>query len=353
MKFSRFVLASTLVLCSGSAALAQGGMGAEQAAEREEMGKMRNELKDIKGTINDAMNSMNELNNQAVQAGKANENAHEIHLFAKPAAWEISSGVIADALTYNGKIPGPPVRVTEGQPVRIVLNNQLKVPTSLSFHGIDVPQSVGGLPRKDAGIVKPGETYAYQFIPKRAGTFWYHPQVINGDQRAKGMLGALVVEPRSGPSEDKDMTVVLSELNLVAGAAEGAARATIPLKTTGGGKTYYLMNGKAAPAIPPVELRQGEKVRFRVINAAQHTIPMTLTGHRFHVMAINGSDKLEPQVNRDTVALNPGDRVDLGFSADNPGVWSFASEVLEQASNEGKFPGGIACIVRYSGMSGD
>jgi FtsP/CotA-like multicopper oxidase with cupredoxin domain len=110
------------------------------------------------------------------------------------------------------------------------------------------------------------------------------------------------------------------------------------------------MNGKAAPAIPPIELRQGERVRLRVVNAGQHAIPLYLSGHRFEVMSINGSDNLEPHVYRDTITLNPSDRVDLSFAADNPGVWSFASELLEQASNEGKFPGGIACVVRYSGQ---
>ncbi|HEY9677212.1 MAG TPA: multicopper oxidase domain-containing protein [Drouetiella sp.] len=352
MNLLRSVFSSVVVLnlCAG-VALAQ-GMAAEQAAEREELGKMRDEVRDIKGNINDALNSMNELNNKMVQTSKANANAHEIHLFAKPVTWEIFSGTTADCYTYNGKIPGPPIRVTEGQPVRIVLHNQLKVPTSLSIHGIVVPQSVGGLPKRDAGLVKPGEAYTYQFVPNRAGTYWYHPQVVNGEQKTKGMYGALVVEPRSGPSEDKDMTVVLSEINL-GPASETGAHTTVPIKTAGGVRTYYLMNGKAAPAVPPIELRQGEKVRLRIVNASQHAIPISLSGHRFEVLGINGGDSLEPKVSRDTVTLNPSDRIDLGFTADNPGVWSFASEILDQASNDGKFPGGIACVVRYSGMSAE
>lgn len=343
----RLFLASLLLLNFCTSVQAQ-GMAAEQAKEREELSKMRSEIRDIKSNMKDALDSMTELQNKAVEASKANENAHELHLFAKPAAWELYSGMTADCLTYNGKIPGPPIRVPEGQPVRIVLHNQLKVPTSLVFHGIIVPQSVGGLPKKDGGIVKPGEAYAYQFVPSKAGTFWYHPQVINGDQKTRGMFGAFIVEPRSGPSEDKDFTVVLSELNLGA-AAEGSPHPVLPLKTSSA-HTYYMMNGKSAPAIPPVELRQGERVRLRVINTSQHSIPLYLTGHRFEVAAINGSDALEPHVYRDTITLEPSDRVDLSFTADNPGVWSFASELLDQASNEGKFPGGIACVVRYSGM---
>ncbi len=340
----RLLLALTLTM-SGTAALAQ-SMGAEQAKEREELENMRNEVRDIKSTINDAVNSMNDLNKQAQsQAGN-----HELHLFAKQAACELYSGMTADCLTYNGKIPGPPIRVPVGESVRIVLHNQLKVPTSLVFHGLMVPQSVGGLPKKDAGIVKPGEAYAYQFIPRQAGTYWYHPQVINEDQKTRGMYGALVVEPKSGPTDDKDLTMVLSELNL---QGDQAARVAVPMKTNVGVKTVFLLNGKAAPAVPAMELRQGERVRLRVINASQHIVPLYLTGHRFEVVAINGSDALEPHIYRDTITVNPSDRIDLCFSADNPGVWSLASELLDEASNDGKFPGGIACVVRYSGMSSD
>lgn len=334
-----------LSVCCG-AAYAQ-GMAVEQAKEREELENMRSEVKDIKSTINDAVNSMNELKSQAT----AQANMHELHLFAKPASWELFSGMTADCWTYNGKIPGPPIRVPQGDPVRIVLHNQLKSATSLIFHGLLLPQSVGGLPRRDAGIVKPGQTYAYEFVPKQAGTFWYHPQVVNEDQKNRGMYGAFIVEPKGGPTEDKDMTMVLSELNLQ-GGTDPAARVAVPQKTSSAIHTIFLMNGKSAPAIPPIELRQGERVRLRVINAAQHAIPLYLSGHRFELIAINGSDMLEPHVYRDTITLNPADRIDLNFSADNPGVWSFASEVLDQASNEGKFPGGIACVVRYAGMTG-
>jgi FtsP/CotA-like multicopper oxidase with cupredoxin domain len=108
------------------------------------------------------------------------------------------------------------------------------------------------------------------------------------------------------------------------------------------------MNGKAAPAIPPLALRQGEKVRLRIINASQKPIPLNLTGHRFEIVSINGSDPLEPHGSRDTITLNPADRYDVDFKANNPGVWSFGSQLADQATNNGKFPGGLACVVRYS-----
>ena len=116
--------------------------------------------------------------------------------------------------------------------------------------------------------------------------------------------------------------------------------------------TFYLMNGKSAPAIPPIELRKGERVRLRVINAGSQCVPLYLSGHRFEVVSQNGGDLLEPHLFRDTIAVQPSDRIDLEFSADNPGVWSLASDIPLQATNQGRFPGGIACVVRYSGEGG-
>jgi FtsP/CotA-like multicopper oxidase with cupredoxin domain len=338
-----FSLLSIGLLSTGQA-LGQdtAGMGQEQAKEREELQNMRNEIKDIKGTMNGAINDLNELNNQM-----QHPDVHEYHLFAKTAACEVYPGLSIDCLTYNGRLPGPPLRVRDGELVRIVLHNQLKVPTSLLFQGIIVPQTVGGLPRKDAGVVQPGGVFAYQFMAKQPGIFCYHPQIVNQDQRAQGMYGCLIVDPKGGPTTDKEVVWLISELKY---AAAGNHQALSPTDSAGDAKTVYLVNGKAAPAVPPIELRQGERVRLRVVNAAPHAVPLHLSGHRFEVISTTGSDVLEPHVFRDTVTINPSDRVDLEFTADNPGVWSLASELMEQATTNGRFPGGIACVVRYSGL---
>jgi FtsP/CotA-like multicopper oxidase with cupredoxin domain len=232
-------------------------------------------------------------------------------------------------LTYNGQLPGPVIRVKEGTPVRIVLHNNMRAPTSLCLQGLVLPQAIAGLPRKDAGMVAPGATYAFQFTAPAPGTYWYHPQVVHCDQMARGLSGALVVEPTSSqPSYDKDVVLVLG-------------------KVTVESKTFYTINGKSAPLIPPIELKSGERIRLRIINTSDASCPLYLTGHRFDVVAHNGSDLLEPHLRRDTVCVEPGDRYDLEFTADNPGVWSLASTIPAQTTTDGKFPGGFAVVVRY------
>ncbi len=328
-----------------------GSLMQEQAKEKEELDSMKQEMNEIKSTINSATQQMDQLR-ETIQPGKI----HEVHLFAREAMCEVVSGVKINCMTYNGRLPGPPIRVQEGEIVRIVLHNQLKVPTSLHLHGLIAPHNVDGLPKKDQGIVKPGESYAYQFQAMQPGTYWYHPQIIHQEQRVSGMYGALIVDPKFVSKQvDKDMVFLLGCLRAPA-VVKTVTSQTLPKAGAAGAParpvaspalTYYLVNGNSAPSIPPLELKKGERVKLRVINAGQEAVPLHITGHRFRVSGINGGDPLEPHVLRDTISIGPSERVDLEFVADNPGVWSLASELVDQATTDGKFPGGIACVVRY------
>lgn len=346
-----------------------GSLREEQAKEKLELDSMKREMNDIKSTINDANQQMTKLKETGskYQAG----NVHEMHLFAREAMCEIAGGVKVNCLTYNGRLPGPPIRVQEGQLVRIVLHNQLKVPTSLHLHGLIAPHNVDGLPKKDQGLVKPGESYIYQFQASYPGTYWYHPQIIHQDQKLNGMYGALIVDPKLVSKQvDKDIIFVLSSVEAPSAvktvtssavpkapvnAAKKTAPATVrpePMKSFGQSSgesfVYFLVNGKAAPSIPSLELKEGERVRLRVINAGQQEVPLHLTGHRFIVSGVSGGDPLEPHLLRDTYSIGPSQRVDLEFVADNPGVWSLASELAHQTTTEGRFPGGIAIVVKYN-----
>lgn len=370
-----FLFSLILSFADGQPVFAQDGMAAEQAKEREELQDMRQEVGDIKATINDAMRQMTEVNNQM-----KNQTYFEVHLFAKESTVKVASDVQIAALTYNGKLPGPELRFNQGDRVRLVLHNELKYPTSLHLHGMILPGSIDGLPRPDSGIVKPGATYAYQFIANQPGTYWYHPQIIHGDQKAKGLFGALVILPKGNQradTPDKDVVLVVGDMKAefrsrdgkqtpaVAGESKGTAKGDAASQTLSNSAmrlfaaipsadkkpdatTFYLMNGKSAPMAPPIDVRRGQKVRVRIINAGHVAVPMHLSGHRFEVLARDGSDLLEPRVYRDTVTVSPGERVDLEFTAENPGLWALASEVFEQASREGRTPGGIACILRYT-----
>ncbi len=385
----RTALVSLLASCTLSAPAAlcdpleMDDLPAEQAKEKLEVESMKNELKGIKGEVDGAINSMNQLSNMLHE--RAAHPAKEVHLFARESFVDVGGGVKVKALTYNGSIPGPQLDVVEGQPIRIVLHNQTKMPTSLHFHGIIAPHDVDGLPRSKSGpgtaggpavvgaggfgagngsgpgggigapgkgprggafstagggsgiplperFVKPGESYGFQFVPHAAGTFFYHPQVVHLEQRLAGMYGAIIVHPRTSKRTDIDQVLFIGEQK---NDSEPPNRDGSPAKP------IFVVNGKTAPSIPPIEVRNGARVRLRLINVSEETVPLHLTGHKLEVVANNGSDLLEPQVYRDTVTLNPGERMDVEFTASNIGVWSLASEKVSQTTNKGKFPGGI------------
>lgn len=367
-------LITLMFVFTNSDALAQlgtfGSLGEEQAAEKSELEQMRQELSDVKNTTHEAVRALHELHSQV-----AKQDVKEIHLIAKEAVCEICPGIMVNCLTYNGHLPGPMIVLREGQVVRIVLHNQLKVPTSLYFHGMLLGHAVDGLPRFDAGLIKPGETYAYQFVVSGKGTYWYHPQVIHSDQKAKGLCGAIVVEPSQSPAArvyDREVVILFSDLLTTKapgvrtsainsnGVAVAKVEPTSPVAKTFNaitptnetGKqnelvTFFLMNGLTAPAIPPIEVASGARVKLSLVNAGQKPVPLHLGGHRFEIIAING-DPVQVSTVRDTITLGVSDRVDIEFTANNPGVWSLASEEVEQTTNNGRFPGGMACVVRYS-----
>ncbi len=318
-----------------------GELGAEQVSEKSELEQMRQQLKELKATTSDAVSAFNKLDTSPLKKG-----LKEFHLFCRPASHEIAPGKTIECLTYNGLLPGPPLRVKEGQLVRIIVHNQLEQNTSFHLHGMVLPGSVDGLPNSKSGLIKPGQTYAYQFVAKPVGTYWYHPQIMHAEQKIKGMYGAFIVEPDEPiKTTDEDIVLILGDTTANK-MQESASAANKPVTSTSTSKVVYLINGKTAPAIPGIEVRPNSRVRLRVINAAQHSVPLHITGHKFEIVSLNGNLSGE-QTSRDTITCGVSDRMDLEFTANNPGLWSMASELIEQSTNNGQFPGGIACVIRY------
>jgi FtsP/CotA-like multicopper oxidase with cupredoxin domain len=353
-------------------AFADVGLGEEQAAEKLELQKMKTEMNDIKSITNDAVEQLNKINTGAV-----NQDVREFHLICRETPVEIFPGARVRCLTYNGRLPGPLIKVKEGEPLRVVLHNQMQIPTSLHFHGMALPANVDSLPRREGGLVHPGETYTYQFVAPAPGLYWYQPQIPHAEQKTRGLYGPIVVEPKEQGESDKEFVILVSDLYAITsdtatsrrvsaqpinsnshslGGSNAQQEAPTPTKSLvavspykfrvyGGDKhVYYLMNGQSAPAVPPMEVSKGQKVRLQLINAGQSAVPLHLSGHVFDAVGAGAETTIG---HRDTVTVMPGSTYVVEFTADNPGVWSLASEVFEQATNEGRFPGGIACVLRY------
>ena len=122
--------------------------------------------------------------------------ANELRLVAAPARWPLvgKPNPSTDVWTYGNRLPGPEIRLRQGEPVRIVVENKLEQDTTVHWHGIRLPNDMDGVPGLTQAPIKPGQKFTYEFTPPDAGTFWYHPHANSLQQLGRGMAGALIVE---------------------------------------------------------------------------------------------------------------------------------------------------------------
>src|SRR5262245_12255031 len=112
---------------------------------------------------------------------------------------------------YDGAVPGPLLRVRQGEPVAFRLVNELPEDTTLHWHGVRVPNGADGVPRLTQATVAGGASFDYRFTPRDAGTFWYHPPWFASDQLARGLAGTLIVDEPEPVGVDRDVLLMLGD----------------------------------------------------------------------------------------------------------------------------------------------
>lgn len=263
-------------------------------------------------------------------------------LTAQPIRWSFSEGLEQVAWTYNGMVPGPLIRVVEGDTVRIVLKNELPEATTIHWHGIELPNAMDGLPGMTQEAVQPGETFTYEFVAKPAGTFWYHSHVDSDVQIGVGLHGAFIIDPKTPEADppDVDEVVMLNEWRFV----DGKTYASMPM--TGMDPNYFTINGKSFPATKTVDAKVGDRIRLRFIAAGQFVHPMHLHGFPFKIVATDGHPVPEAaQLTKDTVLVAPGERYDVEFVPTEPGMWMIHCHITHHTTNDGEEPGGLMMTV--------
>lgn len=284
-------------------------------------------------------------------SGVADEQSvKEFNLTAQETEVELQPGTKVKAWTYNGIMPGPEVRVTEGDLVRVTFTNELPTGTTIHWHGVDVPNNMDGPAGLSQAPVEPGESFTYEFIATPGGTRWYHTHTDISTQILLGLYGSFIVEPKGGlPDLDRDYTYILTEWDaeLTPAVALGLEPRGPRDQTLRGGEfgtDYFLMNGKMHDAIPPIVVSEGDKVRIRLINAGNVPHPFHTHGHSFKIVATDGNPVPEAvQLTKDTVLVAPGERYDIEFEANNPGVWMVHCHIENHADN------GMMTIIQYEG----
>jgi manganese oxidase len=273
----------------------------------------------------------------------------EFTLTASEFDWDLMFDAPVKVWGYNGSIPGPELRVREGDTVRITLQNELPVPTTIHWHGVNVPNAMDGVAGLNQAPVDPGQEFVYEFTATPAGTRWYHSHTDPAVQVPMGLYGALIVEPHEAESYDREYTLMLAEWDteLTPGVAAGTEpRGPKDQMLRGGelGADHFLLNGKMHGAVPPLYVNEGERVLIRLIHTGAIPHPIHLHGHSFRIVATDGNPVPEAaQWTKDTVLIGPAERYDLAFVADNPGVWMVHCHIEHHMAN------GMMTTVWYDG----
>lgn len=269
----------------------------------------------------------------------------ELRLRTSLIEWNILPDVRVAAYAFNRQVPGPRIRLTEGDRVRIVVENGLPEPTSVHWHGLSVPNGMDGAAEVTQKPIPPGGSFTYEFTVDQAGTFFYHSHQQADRQQSLGLYGALIVEPREqAPRSDRDVVVQLQEWTV----EEGYTFPSMP--QPGFFPNYFTINGKAYPETETIRVKQGERISFRFIGSSTgFTHPMHIHGGSFAVVATDGN-AVPPaaQLVKDTISVAPGERWDVVWTAQRKGTWLVHCHVLHHTTNddvETEGGGGLTMVI--------
>ena len=213
-------------------------------------------------------------------------------LTAREGKVRLASGRMVDALSFNGVVPGPELRVREGELVEVTLRNaNIDGGVSVHWHGIDIPNAEDGVAGVTQDAVPPGGTHVYRFRVDQVGTFWYHAHQAAASEVRRGLYGALVIESRTAPPA-------------------GTGDIVAAVHTLDGTQLMNATSGVERRAVPA-----GTAVRLRLINTDSAPHRLDLGGTPFRVVAIDGTDLNGPTPLRGrTMVLAAGGRYDVAFT---------------------------------------
>jgi len=239
----------------------------------------------------------------------------EFRLRCEPVVREFLPGQFMNLYGYNGSMPGPTIEAFQGDRVRIVVQNHLSEPTSVHWHGFELPIAMDGVPSVTQDYIPPGGEFVYEFDLHQVGTFFYHSH--EAMQETFGMVGFFIIHPRVAfePVVDRDFGLIFQNFRIE------------PSQTVSDSWSmdwnWHTINGRSGPYTTPLVCRLGERVRIRILNFSpiQHH-PVHLHGHTFWITGYEGARiptaAWQPRNNQ---LIGVAQASDLEFIAFNPGDW--------------------------------
>ena len=268
------------------------------------------------------------------------------HLTASVVKWWILPHVSVLAYAYNNQVPGPQIRIRQGDRVRFIVHNSLPEPTTVHWHGLIVPNAMDGPADITQKPIAPGADFTYEFVAKQSGTYFYHSHDNPDRQQALGLYGALIIDPAHAPEYrfDKEIDVQLGEWL----ERNGLTFPAMPMEGTM--PNFFTINGKAYPSTPVIHVKLGQRLLVRFIGTNSAFVhPMHIHGGPFEVVAEDGNVlPVSQRYWKDTVLVAPGERYDVVWSASERGRWLLHCHINHHVTNDGveeQGAGGLTQII--------
>lgn len=241
------------------------------------------------------------LANASSQAG-----VFQAAITAAPVKITMAGGKETEFWAYNGQLPGPQIEVYEGDTVEITVTNRLPQPTTVHWHGLDVPNDADGNPQDP---IEPGQSKTYRFtLPEgSAGTYWYHPHPHNyvSEQVYKGLAGTLIVKAKNDVLAHSEQHWLISNLRL---NEDGSIPPNTMLDWMNGREgEFVLINGQYRPKI---KLSGNERLRIWNATSARY-LRLKIKGVQWIVVGTDGGLLEKPLAPADELFLAPAERVEV------------------------------------------
>ena len=252
---------------------------------------------------------------------------HKIRLEMLHTTVQIAPGVGYAAWTFGGSVPGPALRVRQGDTVDFTLINRANIPHSMDFHAAEVA------PSKDYVNVMPGDSLHYRFVPRVPGAFMYHCGTAPVAMHiANGMYGAFVVDPARARPKAKEFVLVQSEFYLDPKSPD-SARGLSWDRLLGLAPDHVVFNGRSGQyATHPLDVRPGELLRLYLVNAGPNRISsFHVVGGIFERVWQDGSQTV-PLTGVQTVNVPVGGGSIFEVRLQEPGDYPFVSHAFADAT---------------------
>lgn len=266
--------------------------------------------------------------------------------------WQILPSVSVDAYAFNGQIPGPTLRVHQGDRVRIDVTNKLPETTTVHWHGLVVPNIMDGAANVTQAPIHNGNVYHYEFTVLQAGSYFYHSHDHIDRQQTLGLYGALIVDPKD-PADDipADHEYVLQVQEWL--VRDGLTYPAMPME--GGMPNYFTINGRAYPATDTIQMKLGETLKVRFIGSHTGFVhPFHIHGGPFEVIARDGETLAKSaRYMADTINLGPGQRYDVIWTARKSGKWMIHCHISHHTTNNNTEQAGGGGLMMHIEVAGD